>query len=200
MHDSHTTHTNNMPSTLPVAPVADPVEDPCSITLQQHYENDDKVPPSKRNSFIVMVAPSVIPGFDVNTTSPYPLFKEVKGFKSLYKQSKEMIAQEARRRDPLFRMNSHNKSNQEMVKDLNSKLGYLLTPEDKEFILKKESEMRAILFTQAAGLGDSVIVRSVLSSSDRLRLAAAIGLERNLLLFKRSQDCSTRCLTKTKDV
>jgi hypothetical protein len=32
----------------------------------------------------------------------------------------------------------------------------------------------------------------VWTSAARLRLAAAIGLERNLLLFKRSQDCWTR--------
>jgi hypothetical protein len=182
----------------PVARLSDPVANPCSTTLQQeYYENDDKVPPAKRNSFLSWWhhAPSVIPGFDLNTTAPYPIFKEVKGFKTLFKQqSKEMIGQEARRRDPLFRMNSHNKFNEEMVKDLNSKLGYLLTPADKEFLLKKESsEMRAILFTQAASMGDSVNVRSVLSSSDQLCLAAGIGLERNLLLLKRSQqDCSTR--------
>ena len=139
-----------------------------------------------------MVASEAVPGFDVNKTHPYPKFKDLKGYKSLFKQSKEMIYQEARRRDPSVRMNANNRSNEDMVGDLATKLGHLLTLEDKEFIANKESEMRAILISQVATMSETATVRQVLSSSDRLRLVAAIGLERNLLLFKRSQDCSTR--------
>ena len=52
--------------------------------------------------------------------------------------------------------------------------------------------MRAVLLGQLTLMSDPTAVRQVWTSAARLRLAAAIGLENNLLLFKRSQDCSTR--------
>jgi len=130
----------------PLPPPAPPTP-PGGTTLQQHFENDGKVAPAKRNVYIVMVASEAVPGFDVNKTHPYPKFKDLKGYKSLFKQSKEMIYQEARRRDPSVSMNANNRSNEDMVGDLATKLGHLLTLEDKEFIAKKESEMRAILIS-----------------------------------------------------
>ena len=85
----------------PPPPPPAPPTPPGGTTLQQHFENDGKVPPAKRNAYIVMVAPEAVPGFDVNKTHPYPKFKDLKGYKSLFKQSKEMIYQEgARRQDP----------------------------------------------------------------------------------------------------
>ena len=80
-----------------MAPPLPPPAPPGGTTLQQHFENDGKVPPAKRNAYIVMVASEAVPGFDVNKTHPYPKFKDLKGYKSLFKQSKETIYQEARR-------------------------------------------------------------------------------------------------------
>ena len=149
-----------------------------------------KVSPAKKNSYIVMVAASAIPGFDCNKTHPYYKFKDVKGFKGLFKYSKEMIALDARRQDPSVRMNSNNRSNQDMMTELNV-LGHLLTLEDREFVIRKGCEMRAVLLGQLTLMSDPTAVRQVWTSAARLRLAAAIGLERNLLLFKGSQDCLT---------
>jgi hypothetical protein len=172
------------PPTCPPVAVA-------TTSIEVYYGDDSKIPPAKKNSYIVMIAPSAIPGFDVNKIHPYSKFKDVKGFKGLFKHSKEMIALEARRRDPSIRMNSNNRSNQEMMAEL-TLLGHLLTQEDREFVIRKECEMRAILLGQLTLMSDPTAVRQVWTSAARLRLAAAIGLENNLLLFKRSQDCSTR--------
>jgi hypothetical protein len=102
-----------------------------------------------------------------------------------------MIALEARRRDPSIRMNGNKRSNQEMMAEL-TLLGHLLMQEDREFVIRKECEMRASLLGQLTLMSDPTAVRQVCTSAAHLRLAAAIGLKNNLLLFKRSQDCSTR--------
>ena len=79
-----------------------------------------------------------------------------------------------------------------MVGDLSTKLGHLFTEEDKQFIIAKESEMWEILSAQVATMSDTTTVMQVITSLDWLQLVAAIGLEKNLLLFKRSQDCWNR--------
>jgi hypothetical protein len=139
------------PPTCPAVAVA-------MTTIEQYYGDNSKVQPAKKNSYIAMVAASAIPGFDVKKTHPYYKFKDVKGFKGLFKYSKEMIALEARRRDPSIRMNSNNRSNQDMITELNV-LGHLLTLEDREFVIRNECEMLAVLLGQLTLMSDHTAVR-----------------------------------------
>ena len=111
--------------------------------LEVLYNDDSKIPPPRRNAFIVMLAPEVIPDFNVLVTEPYPQFKNVKGYKNLFRPSKEMIMQEARRRDPLVKkLNVQNRPNEKIIVHMATRLGHLQTTEDKNFIIKKEAAIR----------------------------------------------------------
>ena len=73
------------------------------------------------------------------------------------------------------------------------KLGHLLTEEDKAFIVKKETEMRAVLSKEVANQSETSSVQQVLSSTDRLCHAVVIIVEENLLLLSLLNVFLTRC-------
>ena len=176
----------------PAVPTVVPAAALTTRTLQQLYENDDAVSPNNRHAFILMVAPEAVPGFDVDTTHPYPTIKNLKGYKSLFNPNKKLICLEAKRRSPGIKLNNKNRKNNDMIGDLSGRLGHLLTDEDKQFVIAKEAEMRALLCSKLACMSETTTVRRVLSSANRLQLVACIGLEKNLRLYKKSQDCANR--------
>ena len=53
------------PPTCPAVAVA-----VATTSIEHYYGDDSKVPLAKKNSYIVKVASSAIPGFDVNKTHP----------------------------------------------------------------------------------------------------------------------------------
>lgn len=110
-----------------------------------------------------MLAPEAIPGFSTDLVEPYPHYRDMKGYRKMFWPSKDMICQEARRRDPLVkRLNPNNRSNEDMIHNLSERLGHLLTLEDKEFIIEKEKEMRTELIKSLAAMSETVNVCRVM--------------------------------------
>ena len=159
-------------------------------SLQQFIEDDNKVTPTKRMTYVLMLAYQNISAFDI-MNGPYSSFVSRSGWKTKFKFTKGMVAQEMKRRDPDARPNVSNSTIDQMM----ARLMPLENTMDKQYVVQKESEYRARLsieIRQQEEEDEQNSPAARMSPADRMRFALLFDVDELYSAYLRSQDCLTR--------
>ena len=160
-------------------------------SLQQYIEDDSKVAPEKRMTYVFMLSYQNVADFNPQINIPYSDFVNRPGYKRFFKYSKAMIIQELKRRTPTTRPNSNNNS----VEQLMAKLVPLDNETDKQYIIAKEGEYRETMIGQRREEmeeAENNAPSARITPDDRLRFACLFDDEYIFESYMRSQNCLTR--------
>mmetsp|Transcript_26421 Transcript_26421/g.38891 ORF Transcript_26421/g.38891 Transcript_26421/m.38891 type:complete len:496 (-) Transcript_26421:208-1695(-) len=157
--------------------------------VESIYNDNEQVPPQRKIQYLLMMAKDCIPGFDVKTTHPYPIFLGRKGWRSILLVTKSVLSQEIRRRKPEARLNIKNKRVEEIEKLLS--LWPVSDQKDIDFITAKEMEYRNTLLRKLHDERTERKRKSPQTKLDRLRFILCFHDKKIREAFILSQNTAT---------